>query len=84
MKSTLGALAILLGMFLFTSTPANAEWYMGGQIGFVKPNDLKDVEGVGSANGITLSDLDLKNALGYGGKVGYFFPRLFGLARIGI
>ena len=74
MKSTFGALAITLGMFLFTSTPANAEWYVAGQVGYVKPNDLKDVEGVGSANGIDLSDLDLKNALGYGGKVGYFFP----------
>jgi len=34
----------------------------------------KDVEGIRSANGIELSDLDFKNALGYGGKVGYFFP----------
>ena len=74
MKSTFGALAIILGIFLITGTPANAEWYVAGQVGFVKPNDLKDVEGIRSANGITLSDLELKNALGYGGKVGYFFP----------
>ena len=74
MKSTFGALAIILGIFLITGTPANAEWYMGGQVGFVKPNDLKDVEGIRSANGIKLSDLDLKNALGHGGKVGYFSP----------
>jgi len=74
MKSMFGVLAITLGIFLFTSTPAKAEWYVGGQVGFVKPNDLKDVEGVGSAKGIEFSDLDLKNALGYGVKVGYFFP----------
>ena len=74
MKSTLGALAIILGMFLFTSTPANAEWYVGGQVGFVTPNDLKDVEGVGNNNGISFNDQDLKNALGYGIKAGYFFP----------
>jgi len=74
MKNTLGALAIILGIFLIMGAPANAEWYVAGQVGYVKPNDLKDVKGVGSANGITLSDMDLKNALGYGGKVGYFFP----------
>jgi outer membrane protein W len=74
MKSTFSILAITLGIFLFTGTPAKAEWYVGGQVGFVKPNDLKDVEGVGSANGITLSGLELQNALGYGGKVGYFSP----------
>ncbi|MEC4681353.1 MAG: outer membrane beta-barrel protein [Nitrospirota bacterium] len=74
MKSMFGVWAITLGIFLFTGTPANAEWYVGGQVGFVKPNDLKNVEGVDSAKGIELSDSDLKNALGYGMKVGYFFP----------
>jgi opacity protein-like surface antigen len=60
-------------MFLFTSNQAHAEWYAGGQVGFVKP-DLKNVEGVGSAKGIELSGQDLRNALGYGTKAGYFFP----------
>jgi hypothetical protein len=36
MKSTFGALAITLGIFLFTGAPANAEWYVAGQVGFVK------------------------------------------------
>ena len=72
MKSTLGALAILLGIFIWTSTPANAEWYVGGQVGFVKPNDLDKVKALGGS-GATFSDLDLKNALGYGMKIGYFF-----------
>ena len=74
MKKTLVALTIIVGMFLLTSTQANAEWYVGGYAGFVKPNDLKNVEGVGSNNGISFSDLDLENALGYGFKTGYFFP----------
>jgi len=74
MKSMFGVWAITLGIFLFTGTPVNAEWYVGGQVGFVKPNDLKNLEGVDSAKGIELSDSDLKNALGYGMKVGYFFP----------
>ena len=74
MKKTVVALTIALGMFLLTSIHATAEWYVGGQAGFVKPNDLKKVEGVGSANGISLSDLDLENTLGYGVKAGYFFP----------
>lgn len=74
MKKTYVALTIIIGMFLLTGTKASAEWYVGGQAGFVKPNDLKNVEGIGSAKGISLSDLDLENALGYGIKTGYFFP----------
>ncbi|MDH5427473.1 MAG: porin family protein [Nitrospirota bacterium] len=74
MKKFFSILTIALGLFLFTYTSVQAEWYVGGQVGFVKPNDLKNVEGLGSAKGIELSDLDLKNALGYGVKGGYFFP----------
>ena len=74
MKNTFVAVAIVLGMFLFASNQAHAEWYAGGQVGFVKPNDLKNVEGTGSTKGIELSDQDLKNAFGYGTKAGYFFP----------
>ena len=61
-------------MFLLAGTHATAKWYVGGHVDFVKPKDPKDVEGVGNANGISLSDLDLENALGYGAKVGYCFP----------
>jgi len=77
MKRTLIALTIILGMCVVPSNQATAEWYVGGHAGFVKPNDLKDVEGVRSAKGIELSDLDLENALGYGLKTGYFFPDSF-------
>ncbi len=74
MKNTFVVIAMVLGIFLFTSNQANAEWYVGGQVGFVKPNDLKNVEGTGKAKGIELSDQELKNAFGYGMKAGYFFP----------
>ena len=65
---------ITLGIFIWMGSTASAEWYGGAQFGFVKPGDLKNVEGVGSASGIELSDLALKNAFGYGIKAGYFFP----------
>lgn len=74
MKKILSVLIIAFGVFLLTISSTQAEWYMGGQVGYVKPNDLKNVEGVGSAKGIELSDLELKDALGYGVKGGYFFP----------
>lgn len=74
MKKTFVALTITLGMCLLAGTQATAKWSVGGHVGLVKPNDPKDVEGVGKANGISLSDLDLENALGYGAKVGYCFP----------
>ncbi len=67
-------LLVFIGSVFFFVPVVNAEWYVGGQAGYVKPNDLKDVEGVGSAKGISLSDLELKDALGYGAKVGYYFP----------
>jgi len=74
MKNKFSALMLVIGLFLFTNTSAQAEWYVGAQAGFVKPNDLKDVEGIGSANGVSFSDQDLTNSLGYGVKAGYFFP----------
>jgi len=73
MRNNFVIIAIILGMFVFTSTPAHAEWYVGGQVGFVKPNNLKNVNGVGPAKGLEISNVDLKNGLGYGMKPGYFF-----------
>ncbi len=73
MKRILVTLTISLTLFVWMGS-ANAEWYVGGQAGFVKPNDLKDVKGVGNSKGFSFSDQDLENALGYGIKIGYFFP----------
>ena len=74
-KQTIIHLVILI--LILSPTLSQAEWYFGGQFGFSRPNDLSDVEGIKSAKGITLNDQDLKNALGYGVKVGYFFPDRF-------
>ena len=41
MKSTFGALALILVIVLFTSTPANAKWYVAGQVGYVQPNETE-------------------------------------------
>ncbi len=74
MKSTFITLTIILGLFLFTSTPATAEPYAAIQLGFGSPQDLKKVEGVGAADGISLSNLDVENTFLWGLKGGYFFP----------
>ena len=64
------ALTVLLG------TEAHAEFYIAGQAGYTMPNDLSDVHSTGTLSGITLSDLDLKESVMYGAKLGYFFPTL--------
>ncbi len=76
MKKIAAVLSLGLGLFILMSTQAPAEWYVGGQAGYVKPNDLKDVKALGTFSGTEFSDQDLENALGYGFKVGYFFPEL--------
>jgi opacity protein-like surface antigen len=53
---------------------AQAEYYVAGQIGVNFADRLRDIEGTGSL--VTLAprfnNLDLKNAIVYGGKLGYF------------
>lgn len=68
------SIVLIVVALVFLPTFSQAEWYVGGQAGFSKPNDLEDIEGIKSAKGITLNDQDLHNALGYGMKIGYFFP----------
>ena len=43
-------------------------------VGYTAPNDLTSVQGTGANSGISLSDLELKSSVAYGGKIGYFFP----------
>ncbi len=66
-------LACVIGWGLFIATPSQAELYLAGQVGASFPNRLSDVQGTGSASGLTLSDLALKDSFLYGGKIGYFF-----------
>jgi opacity protein-like surface antigen len=53
---------------------ANAEYYVAGQIGVNFADRLKDIEGTGSLVTVPprFQNFDLKNAVVYGGKLGYF------------
>ena len=68
-------LLFLLSVLLLPSHSA-AEMYVAGMVCYTAPNDLTNVQGTGGASGFSLSDLALKNSVAYGGKVGYFFPRI--------
>jgi len=56
------------------SDPATAEYYVAGQIGVNFADSLRNIEGTGSL--ITVppiaQNFDLKNAVVYGGKLGFF------------
>ena len=66
------ALWVLLGSFCITGGIARAEWYAAGQIGVNFADRLANVEGTGSLASLRAPDFDLKNAVVYGGKLGYF------------
>ena len=51
---------------------AQAEYYVAGQIGVNFADRLKNIEGTGSLLNQRAPDFDLKNAVSYGGKLGYF------------
>jgi opacity protein-like surface antigen len=55
-------------------SPAAAEMYIAGQVGYAMPSKLSDIEGTGLLSGTTLSDLSLKNNVAYGLKIGGYFP----------
>lgn len=67
------ALCFLFNMLLLTIVPARAEMYVAGQVGASFPFDLRNVEGTGTIQGVTLNDLDLADTIMYGAKAGYFF-----------
>jgi opacity protein-like surface antigen len=66
----LGVLPVLLG--LFSAGPSSAEWYVAGQAGVNFADQLKNIEGTGALQSAVAPDFDLKNAVAYGGKLGYF------------
>ena len=64
----------LLALYIsLSSTPAQAEMYVAGQVGATIPNDASDVKGVGPNAGLKLSDLSLHDSFMYGAKLGYYF-----------
>ena len=68
-------LSLSLSLVL-SSTPAQAETYVAGQVGVTLPYSLSNVEG--SAGGFTAkgNDLSLHNSLMYGAKLGYYFDSM--------
>lgn len=61
-------LVVLLGLH----APVLAEWYVAGQAGVNFADRLKNIQGTGTLQSLAAPDFDLKNAVVYGGKLGYF------------
>jgi len=76
-KRTVGcALWLTIASLIAMAGLAQAEYYVAGQIGVNFADRLKDIEGTGSLITVPprFQNFDLKNAVVYGGKLG-FFPR---------
>lgn len=63
----------LLSLVLSSSTAAQAEMYVAGQVGATIPDRFSNIKGVGSEAGATFSDLSLHESVMYGAKLGYYF-----------
>ena len=70
------------GIFLggLSLTSANAETYIAGQVGYTISHDARGVEVIDPQfaspplpSGTTSSNIDLKNAIMYGMKIGHYF-----------
>ena len=62
----------LLSVSIIHFSNAQAELYLGGQVGATLPFEFDRVKGISSAS--TSDAIELSNSLLYGGKVGYFLP----------
>ena len=71
-----GWLVFCTALCLVLPSLAGAEFYIAGQVGATFPQDFSVDEAGGLPTGETLSNLRLKDSVVYGGKLGYFFPRL--------
>jgi opacity protein-like surface antigen len=77
-KSTYGYVcaATMAMSLLATARLASGEWYVAGQVGANFADRLVNVQGTGGLIGQQAQspgrDFDLKNAVAYGGKLGYF------------
>ena len=62
---------LLLAVLSSITIPAQAEWYVAGQVGHSFADSLRNVTITGPFSG-ELQDFDMKNSLAYGGKVGVY------------
>ncbi len=69
--TVIAGIAFCLGINTYQ---VKAEMYIGGQAGVSFPKDLKDVRGTHNLSGTKLSNLELKDSLAAGLKVGGYFP----------
>ena len=79
LRYAFGAGVVVLGMFSLSlpSDLAQAEVYVGGQIGAHLPSSYSNVEAsAGTRPNINISDLSLQDSLMYGAKVGYYFDSM--------
>ena len=53
-------------------TLASSEWYVAGDVGANFADRLTGISGTGDLTGLQAPDLDLKNSVSYGAKLGYF------------
>jgi len=66
------ACLLVLTVMLALPQLSRGEWYVAGQAGVNFADRLTSIEGTGSLAGLRAPDFDLKNAIAYGGKLGYF------------
>jgi opacity protein-like surface antigen len=71
-RSAYWFVSILVIALSLSPVSAAGEWYVAGQVGANFADRLTDVEGTGILSGLRAPDFDLKNAVVYGGKLGYF------------
>lgn len=64
--------ALSLAIAWFTPVVAEAEYYVAGQVGVNFADRLTGIQGTGNFVAQGGPDLDLKNAVLYGGKLGFF------------
>ena len=79
MHSRYGRRRFFLSLLLLTAlpsmtTPAQAEWYVAGDVGVNFADRLTGISGTGDLTGVAprSPNFDLKNSVSYGAKLGYF------------
>jgi hypothetical protein len=72
-RTVLAKMLVLCVGMLAWSDSSRAEWYLAAQGGLQAPQDLANIHGTGSFDGVTSNNLNLRNQLAFGIKAGYFF-----------
>ncbi|HJT19893.1 MAG TPA: outer membrane beta-barrel protein [Nitrospira sp.] len=73
MRQVVGFVCLLAVASIWSSAEhALGEWYVAGQAGINFADRLTSVTGTGSLTSLQAPNFDLKNAVVYGGKLGYF------------